>query len=308
MNPYGVSSPESYAEAFNWAIGFMMVSILSAALLIWFWKRKGAARNHAAYAGAALALFCLTPFEQLIGSRLPDEMVYRFSIWVHRGRMVGGGLAAILSAAGLVRMYVVARRRPVGGQIAGVSGVVLGGLVGLFAYTQQMWRVEARPVLKELPTLPALRGGYVVTHPKWNIGFISPSREWTKEPEAVRNKEAIEELAQRNLRGRARIFTEPGVTAPEILRDHCLANIKQLYPGVVIEKEEKKTIYQFQAIRIVARTSTDLGEQRFFCTVYAGAEDGYRVQSWCGAANYAQLLPDFETMHDSFQMLQQKKR
>ncbi|MBI5395593.1 MAG: hypothetical protein HZA91_09890 [Verrucomicrobia bacterium] len=286
----------------------MMFIILSGGLLVWNWRRRGPARNNLAYAGLALALIGLTPVEQLIGSRLSDDAAFRLSLWSHYGRYATSVAAVLMTMTGLVQMYLKARRRPIGGQLAGLIGLVLGGLTGLFTYTQQMWKVAERPILRELPSAPALRGGFVVAQPKFNFGFVAPSREWAQERETVRAPDAVVELTQRNLRGHTRVFIEPGVTALMTLRDHCVAGIKQRHPNLVVEKEETKTIHQFQAMRIMARATTDLGEQRFYCTVYSGTEAGYRMESWGGATAITKLVPDFEVMHDTFQVLQAKPK
>lgn len=306
MNPYGMPNPYVYEMAFQWAIGFMLFIILSGAILVWNWRRKGPAKNHMAYAGTALALLGLTPVEQLIGSGLSAEAAYTLSRIAHYARYGTSAAAMFLTAAGLIRMYVVARRRPIGGQLAGLIGLVLGGLTGLFNHTQQLWKVEGRPELKDQPRIPALRGGFVVTQPRYNFGFVVPSRDWAQERELVRAQDVIVELTQRTQRGRSRVFVEPGVPSVMALRDRCVASMKARHPNLIIEKEQKKTIHQFEALRILARGTGDLGEQKFLCTVYAGAETGYRMESWSAARNYAQLEPDFETMHDTFQELQRK--
>lgn len=301
-------NPYVYEAAFQWAIGFMMFIILSGAVLIWNWRKKGPAKNNLAYLGTAVALIGLTPVEQLIGSRLPADAAFTLSRIAHYARYVTSAVAVLLTSVGLIRMYMVARRRPIGGQIAGLIGLVLGGLTGLFNHTQQIWKVEARPELRDLPQAPALRGGFVVTQPRFNFGFVAPSRDWARERETVRAHEAVEELTQRNLRGRTRVFVEPGVVSLMTLRDHCVANMKARHPNLVIEKEEKKTIHQFEALRILARGSGDFGEQKFYCTVYASEDSGYRLQSWCAERAYAQLEPDFKMMHDTFQKLQARAK
>ena len=308
MNPYGMANPYAYEEAFAWAIGFMLFIILSEGLLVWNWRKRGPARNNLAYAGLGIALIGLIPVEQLLGSRLGDNGAFRLSQLAQNGRYATSITAMVLTMTGLVRMYLVARRRPIGGQLAGIIGLVLGGLSCLFTYTEMLWKVNRRPVLGELSRAPAMRGGFVVAQQKFNLGFVAPSREWAQERETVRALDAVVELTQRSLRGHTRVYVEPGVTSLVTLRDHCVASMKQLHPNLVLEKEEPKTIHQFQAMRILARGTSDLGEQKFYCTVYAGADAGYRIQSWCGTANHAQLLPDFEVMHDTFQALQAKPK
>jgi|GEM_PF-5592688 len=301
-------NPYVYESEFLWAIGFLMFIILSGAVLLWSWRKKGAAKNHLAYLGTLVALIGLTPVEQLIGSSLSDDEAFTLSQWAHHGRYVTSTVAVILTSAGLIRMYAMARRRPIGGQLAGLFGLVLGALTGLFNHTQQIWKVEERPELKELPQAPAMRGGYVVTQPRFNFGFIVPSRDWARERETVRAPEAVEELTQRTLRGRTRVYVEPGAVSLETLRDHCVQSMKSRHPNLVIEKEEKQTLHQFEALRILARGAGDLGEQKFYCTVYSGEEGSYRMESWCAERAYAQMEPDFKIMHETFQKLQARAK
>jgi hypothetical protein len=303
MNPFGMPTPGDYEAAFRWAIGFLLFIVLGGALLGWHWRWRPRPKNHWAYAGLAFALLSFVPVEQLVGSNLDHDSAFRLTVLAHRARYITGGLAVSLSLFGLIRMYWVSKRYAIGGQIAAVIGLVLGGLVGLFTYTQQMWPVQSKPVLRDLPTAPALRGGFVVLRPRLNFGFVAPSRDWSEEPELVRAHDAAVELVQRTLRVRTRVYADGDSPSLLALRDRAVAAMKLINPNVVVEKEEPKDLNNMSGVRILARAQADRGETRFFCTVTSGRDVGYRMLTWGPASSVDPMTADLEVMHNSIQQL-----
>ena len=97
-----------------------------------------------------------------------------------------------------------------------------------------------------------------------------PAREWLEEPAAVRSQDAVVVLNQHTLRAHTRVYAERGTPSLLVLRDRCVADLRAINPDVVVEKEEKTTINNLEAMRIEARATQDETERRFCCTVYIG--------------------------------------
>ncbi len=256
-----------------------------------------------------MALAALLPVEQLLGAWLSASQVYRLTRWTHYARYACSGVSVLLALIGFVRIYFHGRRRIVGGQLAGTIGLVLGALVGIFTYTQQLWRIEGPPVMRDIPNHPYARGGRPYINQTWQFGFIVPSREWSQEPAAVSPDENIVELTHRTLNAHTRVYAERGTPSLLALRDRCLAGLRTLNPGVVIEKEENKTINELEALRLEARAVQDGVERRVCCTVLISKTTGsaFRVVSWAPAAVYPQVKTDIEFMHESFQLLRRQQ-
>ncbi|MCX7824167.1 MAG: hypothetical protein N2689_01235 [Verrucomicrobiae bacterium] len=308
MNPFRSETPWDYEYGFYWTLGFLVFVVLSAALMIWVRRRQGPARNRYVYWSLTMTLLALVPVEQLLGPWLSPSRAYQLSLLTHRARYVLGGLGVLFALMAFARIYWPRRHRPVGGQLGGALGLVLGGLVCFFNNTQQLWPVERPPEMREPPNVPMARGGYVVTRPNLGFGFVVPSRDWSEEPALVRAAGAVAELTQRTLRARTRVFAESGKTSLLRARDRCVADLHAINPEVVIEREEKLTVNNMEAVRITARGMREKSETRFFCTVYLAGDATYRIISWAPAAVYPQVRDDIEYLHGSVQLLTRKQK
>ncbi len=310
MNPFRSATPWDYEDTL-WRVAiFLGIVVLGGAWLAWVWGHRGPGKNHYVYASVAMALAAFLPMEELLGSWLSANQVYRLTRLTHYARYACSGASVLLALAGFVRIYFPRRRRTVGGQLAGAIGLVLGALVGIFTYTQQIWKIEKPPEVREIPNHPAARGGRYYINQQWKFGFIVPARDWSEELAAVSPDENVVELTQRTLRAHTRVYAERGTPSLLALRDRCLADLRALNPDVVIEKEENKTINNLEAMRLEARATQDGNELRFCCTVLIGKETecAYRVISWAAAAVYPQVQSDIEFMHNTFQLLVRRQR
>ena len=309
MNPFRSATPWEYENTLWWVGIFLAIVVLGGAWLVWIWRFRTPGKNHFVYASVAVALVALLPVEQLLGPWLSTGHVYRLTRWAHYARYACSGVSVLLALIGYVRIYFHSRRRTVGGQLAGAIGLVLGALVGIFTYTQQLWRIESPPVMRDIPSHPYARGGRPYLNQTWQFGFIVPSREWSQESAAVSPDENIVEMTHRTLNAHTRVYAEHGTPSLLELRDRCLAGLRALNPGVVIEKEENKTINELEAMRLEARAVQDGVERRVFCTVLITKTTGsaFRVVSWAPAAVYPQVKADIEFMHESFQMLRRQQ-
>lgn len=289
---------------------YLAFVVLGGGWLVWIWRSRGQGKNHYVYASVALALVALLPMENLLGPWLAADQVYRMTRMTHYARYGCGGLSVLFALVGFIRIYFPGPHRTYGGHLAGAIGLVLGALVGIFTYTQQLWKIVNPPDVRTIPDHPAARGGrYFVSQP-WKFGFIVPAREWLEERAAVRPKDAVGVLHQHTLRAQIRVYAEHGTPSLLELRDRCLTDLRELNPDVVIEKEEKLTINEMEAMRLEARATQDGVERRFFCTVYIGkgTECAYRAVSWAPAAVYPQVQSDIEFMHKSLQMLVRRQQ
>ncbi|MFA6563870.1 MAG: hypothetical protein WCV00_18360 [Verrucomicrobiia bacterium] len=305
MNPFRSTTPWDYESTMVQTLIFMAIVVLGGAWLAWVWRARGQGKNHYVYASVAIALAAFLPMEQLLGPSLSASQVYRLTRVTHYARYACSGVAVLLALIGFIRIYFPRHHRPVGGQVAGAIGLVLGALVGIFTYTQQIWKIENPPDVREIPNHPGARGGrYFISQP-WKFGFIVPARDWSEELPAVRPKDTVGVLHQHTLRAQTRVYAEHGTPSLLALRDRCLAYLRSLNPDVVVEKEEKMTINNLEAMRLEARATQDGTERRFFCTVYIGKESecAYRVISWAPAAVYTQVQSDIEFIHKTFQLL-----
>jgi len=308
MNPFRSETPWDYEFRFYWNLGFLAFVVLSAALMIWVRRRQGAARNRYVYWSLTMTLLALVPVEHLFGQWLSAEGPYRLSVWAHRGRYVLGGLGVLFALMAFLRIYWPRHHRPVAGQMGGAIGLVLAGLVFFFNYTEQLWPIERPPEMRAVPNVPMARGGYVITRPSWGFGFIVPSRDWSEEPAIVRAAGAIVELTQRTLRARTRVFAQSGKPSLLAARDRCMSDLQAIHHDAVIEREEKLTINNMEAMRITARGMREGSETRFFCTIYLGGDATYRIISWASAAVYPQVRDDIEYLHGSVQLLARRQK
>jgi hypothetical protein len=310
MNPFRSVTPWDYEEALWWMGIFLAFVVLGGAWLIWAWRYRVPGKNHLAYASVAVVLVAFVPLEQLLGPWLAANQAYRLTRWTHFGRYVCSGLSVLLALIGLFRVYFHFHgwRRINGGQLAGAIGLVLGALVGIFTYTQQIWRIENPPFVRPIPNHPYARGGRPYMNPTWGFGFIVPTREWSQELAAVSPDENVVELVERTLKAHTRVYAEHGTPSLLVLRDHCLADLRALNPEVVVEKEENKTINELEATRLEARIVQDGVERHVCCTVLVAKSTGsaFRIVSWAPAAVYPQVKADIELIHESFQMLRRQ--
>jgi len=310
MNPFRSTTPWDYESAWVQTMIFMAIFVLGGAWLAWIWRSRGSGKNHYIYASVAIGLAALLPLEQLLGPWLSTNQVYRLTRLTHYGRYVCSGAAVLLAMIGFIRIYFPGRRRTVGGHLAGAIGLVLGALVGIFTYTQQLWKIENPPDVREIPDHPAARGGRYFISQEWKFGFIVPAREWLEDLPAVRPKDTVAVLNQHTLRAHTRVYVERGTPSLLALRDRCLADLRALNPDVVVEKEEKMTINNLEAMRLEARATQDGTERRYYCTVYIGKENecAYRVISWAPTAVYSQVQSDIEFIHKTFQLLVRQQK
>lgn len=310
MNPFRSVTPWDYQNTLTETMIFLGIVLLGGGWLLWVWRVRGPGKNHFVYASVAIALAALTPVEQLLGPWLPPGQVYRLTRLTHYARYTCGGVAVLLALIGFFRIYFSGYRRAYGGHLAGAIGLVLGALVGIFTYTQQIWKIENPPDMRVVPDHPAYRGGRYFVSEQWRFGFIIPSRDWSEELPSVRPKDAVAELSQRTLRAKTRVYAERGMPSLLTLRDRCLADLRELNPDVVVEKEEKTTFNNLEAMRLEARATQDGTERRFCCTVYVAKETecGYRLVSWAATAAYPQVQADIEFIHKTVQLLTRKQK
>ncbi|MCX6907506.1 MAG: hypothetical protein NTY01_05630 [Verrucomicrobia bacterium] len=282
MNPLRSVTPWDYESTLTQTMIFLGIVLLGGGWLLWVWRSRGSGKNHYVYASVAIGLAALVPVEQLLGPWLLPGQVYR-----------------------LTRHH-----RTYGGHLAGAIGLVLGALVGIFTYTQQIWKIEKPPDIRVIPDHFAYRGGRYFISEYWRFGFIVPSRDWSEELPSIRPKDTVAELSQRTLHAHTRVYAERGTPSLLVLRDRCLADLRELNPDVVVEKEEKTTLNNLEAMRLEARATQDGTERRFCCTVYVAKETecGYRVISWSAAAVYPQVQADIEFMHKTLQLLVRKQK
>lgn len=284
---------------------YMAFVVLGGAWLAWVWRARVQGKNHFVYASVAMALAAFIPLERLLGPWLAANQAYRLTWLTHYARYVCSGLSVLLALIGFIKIYFPGHRRTYGGHLAGAIGLVLGALVGIFTYTQQLWKIESAPHVREIPDHPGARGGrYFISQP-WKFGFIVPARDWLEERASSRPKDTIAVLHQHTLRAQTRVYAERGTPSLLDLRDRCLADLRALNPDVVVEKEEKTTINNLEAMRLEARATQDGTERQFCCTVYIGKESecAYRVISWAPTAVYPQVRSDIEFIHKTFQLL-----
>ncbi|MBI5821570.1 MAG: hypothetical protein HZA88_21585 [Verrucomicrobia bacterium] len=310
MNPFRSTTPGDYESALLETLIYMAIVVLGGGWLIWVWKSRGAGKNHYVYASVAIALAAFLPVEQLLGPWLLAQQVYRLTRVTHYARYVCSGAAVLLALMGFIRIYFPGHHRTVSGHLAGAIGLVLGALVGIFTYTQQLWKIESPPHVREVPDNPAARGGRYFIDQQWKFGFIVPAREWLEDLPAVRPKDTVAVLNQHTLRAQTRVYVERGMPSLLALRDRCLADVRALNPDVVVEKEEKTTINKLEAMRLEARATQDGTERRYCCTVYISKENecAYRVISWAPAAVYPQVQSDIEFIHKTFQTLVRREK
>jgi hypothetical protein len=310
MNPLRTATPWDYQSAMTQTMIFLGIAILGGGWLLWVWRVRGPGKNHFVYASVAIGLAALVPVEQLLGPWLTANQVYRLTRLTHYARYGCSGVAILLALAGFIRIYFSGPRRTYGGHLAGAIGLVLGGLVGIFTYTQQIWKIETPPDMRVVPDHPAYRGGRYFVNEGWRCGFIVPSREWLEERATVRPKDTLTVLHQHSLRAQTRVYAERGTPSLLTLRDRCLANLREMALDVVVEKEEKTTFNNLEAMRLEARATQDGTERRFCCTVYIAKENecAYRVISWAPAVVYPQVQADIEFMHKTFQLLVRKQQ
>lgn len=305
MNPFQTTTPWEYESTMLQVLVYMVFVALGGGWLVWVWRTRAQGKNHWVYASVAVALAGFVPVEQMVGPWLPVNHAYRLTVLMHDARYGCCGAAVLLALMGFIKIYFPGPRRQYSGHLAGAIGLVLGVLVGIFTYTQQLWKIERAPQAPAIPDHPAARGGrYFICEP-WRFGFIVPSRDWLDEREASRPKDTVGVLHQHSLRAQTRVYAERGTRSLLELRDHCLADLRALNPNVVVEKEEKTTLNNLDAMRLEARATQDGVERQFFCTVYIAKENecGYRVISWAPAAVYPQVKSDIEFMHKTFQLL-----
>jgi hypothetical protein len=308
MNPFLSETPWEYEYGFYWTLGFLVFVVLSAALLVWVGRRQGAARNRFVYWSLTMTLLALFPVEHLVGPWLSTNRVYKLSLLAYLARYVFGGLGVLFALLAFVRIYWPRRHRPVGGQLGGAIGLVLGGLVCFLNNTQALWPIQRPPEMREAPNVPMARGGYIITRPDWGFGMIVPSRDWSEELALVRAVGTVAELTQRTLRAHTRVFAESGKPSLLTARDRCIAQLRAMNADVVIEREEKLTINNMEAVRITARATQGNSDTRFFCTTYLAGDAVYRLISWASAAVYPQIKEEIAALHGSVQMLTRKKQ
>lgn len=303
MNPFHTTTPGDYESALLQTLIYMAFVVLGSGWLVWVWRSQGGGKNHCVYASVAMALLAFLPVEQLLGPWLTAPQVYRLTRMTHYTRYGCSGVAVLLALMGFIRIYFPGRHRTVSGHLAGAIGLVLGTLVGVFTYTQQLWKIESAPYVRETPDSPAAHGGRYYINQQWKFGFIVPAREWLEDLPAVRPADTVAVLNQHSLRAQTRIYVERGMPSLLALRDRCLADVRALNPDVVVEKEEKTTINKLEAMRLEARATQDGTERRYCCTVYISKENecAYRVISWAPAAVYPQVQADIEYIHKTFQ-------
>lgn len=289
---------------------FLAFVVLGGAWLIWAWRYRVPGKNHFAFASVAVMLAALVPVEQLLGPWLTADQAYRLTRWMHYARYGCSGLSVLLALIGFIRVYFHIRRRIVGGHVAGAIGLVLGALVGIFNYTQQIWRVEKPPSVRPISTHPYAHGGRPFMNQTWGFGFIVPSREWSREPAATSPDENVVELTERTLNAHTRVYAEHGTPSLLALRDRCLADLRAVNPEVVVEKEENKTINDLEAMRLEARAVQDGVERHVVCTVLVAKTLGnaFRVISWAPAAVYPEVKADIELTHNTFQLLRRQQQ
>lgn len=309
MNPFRSASPLDYEDSIWWMGIFLAFVVLGGAWLIWAWRYRVPGKNHCAFASLAVVLLALVPVEQMLGPWLTADQAYRLTRWTHYARYACSGVSVLLALIGFIRVYFHIRRRIVGGQLAGALGLVLGALVGIFTYTQQIWKIESPPTVRPIPNHPYAHGGRPFMSQTWGFGFIVPSREWSQEPAVVSPDANIVELTQRTLNAHTRVYAEHGMPSLLALRDRCLADLRALNPEVVVEKEENKTINELEAMRVEARAMQDGAERHVVFTVLISKanESAFRIISWAPAAAYPQVKADIELTHDTFQMLHKKQ-
>lgn len=310
MNPLRSVTPWDYESTLTQTMIFLGIVLLGGGWLLWVWRSRGSGKNHYVYASVAIGLAALVPVEQLLGPWLLPGQVYRLTRLTHYARYACGGAAVLLALIGLFRIYLPGHHRTYGGHLAGAIGLVLGALVGIFTYTQQIWKIEKPPDIRVIPDHFAYRGGRYFISEYWRFGFIVPSRDWSEELPSIRPKDTVAELSQRTLHAHTRVYAERGTPSLLVLRDRCLADLRELNPDVVVEKEEKTTLNNLEAMRLEARATQDGTERRFCCTVYVAKETecGYRVISWSAAAVYPQVQADIEFMHKTLQLLVRKQK
>lgn len=310
MNPLRTATPWDYENTLVETLIYLAFVVLGSGWLVWVWKSRGQGKNHFVYASVAAGLAAFLPVEQLLGPWLSAKEVYELTRLTHYARYGCSGVAVFLALAGFVRIFFPGHRRTYSGHLAGAIGLVLGALVGIFTYTQQLWKIEKPPDVREIPNHPGARGGRYFINQPWKFGFIVPAREWLEERAEVRPKDTIAVLHQHTLRAQTRVYAERGMPSLLALRDRCLAELRALNPDVVVEKEEQTTINKLDAMRVEARATQDGTERRFFCTVYVAKENecAYRVISWAPAATYPQVLPDIEFIHKTVQLLVRQQK
>jgi hypothetical protein len=310
MNPLRSTTPWDYESLWVETLIYMAFVVLGGGWLAWAWRSSGQGRNPCVYASVAVALAAFLPVENLLGPWLAVEQVYSMTRLAHDARYVCSGVSVLLALAGFVRIYFPGPRRLYGGHLAGAMGLVLGALVGIFTYTQQLWKIVTPPDVRTIPDHPAARGGRYFINQPWRFGFIVPARDWLEERATVRVKDAVGVLHQHTLRAQTRIYAERGTPSLLQLRDRCLADLRALNADVVVEKEEKMTLNNLDAMRLEARATQDGVERRFCCTVYVGKETecAYRVVSWAPASVYPQVQSDIEFMHKTFQLLTRQSK
>ncbi len=309
MNPFRTATPLDYEDSLWWMGIFLAFVILGGGWLVWAWRYRVPGKNHYAFASVAVVLIALVPVEQMLGPWLTTDHAYRLIRWTHCARYVLSGISVFLALIGFVRVYFHIRRRIVGGQIAGAIGLVMGALIGVFTYTQQIWKIEQAPTIRPIPDHPYARGGRPYLSQTWGVGFFIPSRAWSQESSAVSPDANVVELVERTLNAHTRVYAEPGTPSLLTLRDRCLADLRAVNPEVVVEKEESKTLNELEALRVEARAVQDGAERHVICTVVVvkATERAFRIVSWAPTAVYPRVKADIELTHDTFQVLRKKQ-